>query len=83
MLFGKESDKYRHEGNAYGAGFTYGYQLPIAKRWNLEFNVGIGYMRMKYDRYACETCGFLKDKGETKNYFGPTKAGITLVFLIN
>ena len=83
MLFGKGSENYRHHGNAYGGGFSYGYQLLLGKRWNLEFNVGVGYMRMEYDRYDYTTCGELKNKSQTKNYFGPTKAGITLVFLIN
>ena len=83
MLFGKGSANYRHEGYAYGGGFSYGYQLPVARRWNLEFNLGIGYMRMNYDVYDCPTCGGLKEKSRTKNYFGPTKAGITLIFLIN
>ena len=83
MLFGKDSERYRHEGSAYGAGFSYGYQLPLARRWNLEFNVGVGYMRMKYDVYDCKTCGDVIEEGRTKNYFGPTKAGVTLIFLIN
>ena len=83
MFFGRSSKNYRHEGNAYGGGLSYGYQLPLAKRWNLEFNVGVGYMRMKYDVYDCTNCGGLKEKGRIKNYFGPTKAGITLIFLIN
>ena len=83
MLFGKGSENYRHEGYAYGAGFSYGYQLPIAKRWNMGFNIGLGYMRMKYDQYDCVNCGELKEKGVAKNYFGPTKAGITLIYLIN
>jgi len=83
MLFGKGSKSYRHEGNAYGAGFSYGYQLPIHTKWSVEFNVGVGYMRMKYDQYDCVDCGDIKEKGKTKNYFGPTKAGIKLVFLIN
>lgn len=83
MFFGKESKNYRYEGYAYGAGLSYGYQLPLAKRWNLEFNIGVGYMRMKYDQYDCSNCGELKENGATKNYFGPTKAGISLIFLIN
>ena len=82
LLFGKGSAKFRHQGNAFGAGLSYGYQVVISKHWNVEFNVGAGYMRMAYDRYDCTNCGTLKEKGNTKNYFGPTKAGISLIYLI-
>ena len=82
MLFGKGSKNYRHEGYSYGAGFSYGYQLMLHKRWNLEFNIGVGYMRMKYDKYDCTNCGKLKDSDVTKNYFGPTKAGVALIFML-
>lgn len=82
MLFGKGSEKFRHQGNAYGAGISYGYQLLLSKRWNVEFNIGAGYMRMTYDKYNCTNCGELKEKGATKNYFGPTKAGISIIYLI-
>ena len=82
LLFEKGSEKYRYEGLAYGAGFSYGYQLPLANRWNLEFNLGVGYMRMEYDRYDCITCGSKIDSKASKNYFGPTKAGITIIFLL-
>ncbi|MEG2675347.1 MAG: DUF3575 domain-containing protein [Muribaculaceae bacterium] len=81
MLFGKGSQNFRHEGNAYGAGISYGYQLVLGKHWNAEFNIGVGYMRMKYDKYECATCG-KKLSTETKNYFGPTKAGISLIYII-
>ena len=82
MLFGKGSKAFRHEGNAVGGGFSYGYQLPLAKQWKVEFNLGVGYMRMKYDQYDCANCGQLQEKGKVKNYFGPTSAGISLIFLI-
>lgn len=82
MLFGKGSKEYRHEGNAFVAGISYGYQLMLGKHWNLEFNIGVGYMHLKYDKYACPTCGKKVESGATKNYFGPTKAGISLIYII-
>lgn len=81
MLFGKGSQKYRHEGWAAGAGVSYGYQLILANHWNLEMNVGVGYARLKYDKYDCKTCGE-KIGSSSKNYFGPTKAGISLIYII-
>jgi hypothetical protein len=78
LLFSKE---YRYHGNAWGGGVNYGYDLPIGKRWNLEFTAGLGIYRMKYDRYACSTC----DREATpmqKTWVGPSRLGVTLMFLI-
>ena len=83
MLFGKQSKMFRHQGSAYGMGLAYGYLLKINKRWAAEFNIGAGYLQMRYDKYDCESCGKLYENGKTKNYFGPTEAGIKMVFLIN
>lgn len=82
MLFGKGSDDFRHEGWAAGAGVSYGYQLMLGRSWNLEFNIGVGYAQLQYDKYACPKCGE-KVGSETKHYFGPTKAGISLIWIIN
>ncbi|MEG0466927.1 MAG: DUF3575 domain-containing protein [Mucinivorans sp.] len=81
MLFGQGSQDFRHQGWAAGAGVSYGYQLMLGRHWNLEFNVGVGYARLEYEKYDCPTCG--KNLGrEVKNYFGPTKAGISLIYVI-
>lgn len=72
----------RYDGDMYGAGISYGYQLYIAKRWNLEATLGAGYARRNYDTYD----GVKRDNyvGKTKsNYWGLTKAGITLIYIIN
>jgi hypothetical protein len=78
LLFEKE---YRYDGIAYGAGVTYGYNLMLAKRWSLEFAVGVGVLGLDYDRYTCAAC----DRNAIpvkKIYFGPTNAAINLSFLI-
>lgn len=72
---------YRYEGYALGGGISYGYHLMLGEKWGLEFTVGAGIARMKYDRYGCELCDDRLDS-KTKTYFGPTKAGISLVFNI-
>ena len=77
-LFDKE---FRYDGSAYGGGLTYGYQVMLGKRWGLEFSISGGYVHFEYDKYNAGTDGELVDKFK-KSYFGPTKAGITLVFLI-
>lgn len=73
--------EYRYDGTAYGIGFSYGYHWMLSKRWGLEFNAGVGYMRLDYDRFDCISCNREGEKF-TKNYFGPTQAGISLVFMI-
>lgn len=78
MLFKKE---YSYDGYAIGAGVTYGYHWAVAKRWSLEFNVGLGYAYLNYDRGSCVKCD-PKPTLKTKHYFGPTRAGINLVFMI-
>jgi opacity protein-like surface antigen len=73
--------KHRYEGDLYGGGISYGYQFYLAPRWSLEASIGVGYAHMEYDVYKCETCGeFIKS--EKKDYFGPTQAGISLIYII-
>ncbi|MDR1716000.1 MAG: DUF3575 domain-containing protein [Prevotella sp.] len=72
---------YRYRGNAYGLGFSYGYQWILSNSWNLEATFGFGYMYMDYSRYECKTCGKKLEDG-SKHYFGPTRAGISLIYII-
>jgi hypothetical protein len=78
LLFDKE---YRYEGWAAGGGISYGYHWSVARRWSVEFGLGVGALYMKYDRYDCAACS--RDaKPYSKTYFGPTDASISLIFLI-
>lgn len=72
---------HRYEGWLAGAGVSYGYHWVLGNRWGLEATVGVGYAYLDYDKYPCAKCG-RKLASETKHYFGPTKAGITLIFMI-
>lgn len=74
-------DDYRYQGWGVGGGVSYGYQWRFNKRWGLEASVGVGYARMGYDKYPCEKCGE-KIGEEKKNYFGPTKAAISIIYTI-
>ena len=53
----------------------------LGKRWNLEATIGLGYIYTQYDKYECATCGKFKGNKD-KHYFGPTKAGISLIYII-
>ncbi len=82
LLFGQGSEQFRYEGWAAGVGFSYGYQFILSNRWSLELNVGVGYAYLNYDKYEHPRCGDLLEVGSTRHYFGPTKAGISIMFLI-
>ncbi len=73
--------KGRYKGYLYGAGISYGYQVILGERLGLEGTIGFGYARIDYDRFSCKTC---TDKSGPyhKNYIGPTKFGITLIYFI-
>lgn len=73
--------KYRYEGSFYGAGISFGYQWILGKRLNLEATIGVGYAKFEYDKYEYHAGGKFIKEG-TKNYIGPTKAGISLVYII-
>lgn len=78
-IFGMGHDRY--EGNLYGGGITYGYQWMLGKRWSMEGVIGLGYARLKYDRYECGSCG-KKLSENTKNYYGPTKVALNVIYFI-
>lgn len=71
----------RYEGYFYGAGISVGHQWILGKRWNLEASIGGGWARIHYDQYPCAECSPKVGHG-VKNYFGPTKATLTIVFFI-
>ena len=70
----------RYEGWAVGGGIAYGYALPLAKHWNMEFEIGVGYVYVHYKKFTCADCS--RELGEGHhNYFGPTKAAVNLVYI--
>ncbi|MDR0976703.1 MAG: DUF3575 domain-containing protein [Prevotellaceae bacterium] len=73
--------RYRYQGNLYGGGVAYGYHQILSPRWSLEYEVGVGYIYTKYNKFACERCGELKDK-QSKGYFTPTKVAVSLIYII-
>ena len=79
--FGNDLTGKRYDGWGVGGGVSYGYHLPMGGRWAWEFTVGVGYIYLKYDEYNCGTCDTHVGK-QAKHYFGPTKAGASLIFMI-
>ena len=65
-----------------GAGISYGYLLPLGEHWAGEFTLGAGYANMKYDTYYNIGNGARIDT-RTKNYWGITRVGISVVYRFN
>lgn len=72
---------YRLEGQLYGGGLTYGYQWIISNRVNIGVDIGLGYLYVDYDKFYCPTCGERVDHYRT-NYLGPTKVGVSIIYLL-
>lgn len=69
----------RYDGYLAGVGISYGYDWILSPYLNLEVSLGLGYAHLWYDkspRIYCEKC----KSSERKNYFGPTKASVSLVY---
>lgn len=72
---------YTYKGDMYGAGIAYGYHFPLKGRWSMEVTAGLGYVHLDYDKYICQGC--LELEGSYKrNYWGPTKAGVSLIYML-
>ncbi len=69
---------HRFEGQLAGIGGSYGYRWNFSHRWGLEATDGIGYAYLDYDKVECLACG-ARCGPETRNYFGPTKVGLSLI----
>ncbi|MDE6278291.1 MAG: DUF3575 domain-containing protein [Muribaculaceae bacterium] len=64
-------------------GLEYGYSLPIARRLNIDFSVALGYIGGTVEKFAPAPDGYyIWDSTVRKTWVGPTKAEISLVWLI-
>lgn len=73
--------KNAYEGNAYGGGLSYGYQLYLSPHWNIEFTAGVGFVSFKYNKTPFPSD---EEKGPKyrNDYFGPTKLGVSIMYII-
>lgn len=63
-------------------GFEYGYSLPIARRFNIDFTLGLGYLTGKYIEYVPADNFYVWEATKRKHWIGPTKLEVSLVWLI-
>lgn len=66
----------------YAAGVEYGYSLPVANRLNIDFTLGVGYWGGKYYEYIPLDGHYVWQATKKRHWFGPTKAEISLVWLL-
>lgn len=66
----------------YAAGIEYGYSLPVARRLNLDFSLGMGYWSGTYHEYDPVDGCYVWQSTKQRNWIGPTKAEVSLVWLI-
>ena len=72
-----------YQGKYYGAaGFSYGYSLPVSRHLAFEFSLGIGYLTTKDRKYTPYEESVVWTSSGQYNFIGPTKAKISLVWLI-
>lgn len=64
------------------ASVEYGYSLPVSRRLNIDFTLGVGYVGGKVVDYVPDGDRYLWQRTRHVNWFGPTKAEISLVWLI-
>lgn len=72
-----------YQGSLWSAGLSVGYQLHLARHLSVDFNLGLGYTRSEYDSFTVtDGVRVYKSRNRTKNLWGPTQAGISLVWTI-
>ena len=68
------------QGDLMGGGITGGYRLKLNRLLSLDFSLGIGCVHAEYDRYEVIDGVRVRQGKETKNWWGPVNAGVTLVW---
>lgn len=72
-----------YQGSMWGTGLTVGYQLPLSRCFSVDFNLGLGYTRFDYDTFGItDGVRVYKQRDRSRNFWGPTQAGISLVWTI-
>lgn len=66
----------------YGGGLEYGYTLPLRSNLNLDFTVGLGCLTGKVEKYIPADGHYVWLETKKRTWFGPTKAEISIVWLI-
>ena len=68
------------QGDLMGGGITTGYQLRLNKALDLDFNLGLGYLNVDFEKYEVIDDVRVRRGNETKDWYGPINAGVTMVW---
>lgn len=73
-----------NQGEYWSPGLTFGYAHKISKRWNMEYSIGAGWLTTNYRHYIglFDNTNLIWQYSGHENYFGPTKAKVSLVFML-
>lgn len=72
-----------YQGKYYGAaGLSYGYSRQVSQHLAFEFSLGIGYLTTEYQKYTPYEESLVWMSSGKYTFIGPTKAKISLVWLI-
>ena len=71
----------RYQGWGAGLGVGYGHAWVLGMHWNLEAEIGVGWIYTRYDVFPCAACGTKLESDRSHHYVGPTKAALSLVYL--
>ena len=70
------------QGDLMGGGITGGYQLRLNKALSMDFNIGLGYLNADCEKYKVIDGVRVRQGKESKNWWGPVSASVTLVWTI-
>ncbi len=76
--FGRMSPKL-----SYGGGVEYGYSFPVSNVFNIDISLGVGYLGGRFYEYVENEGHYVWRATVQQNWFGPTKGGVSLVWLID
>lgn len=71
----------RWKGWGVGAGFSYGHSWVLSTHWNLEAEIGIGWIYSRYDRYNASKPSQKIQDNKVHNYVGPTRLALNLEYV--
>lgn len=63
----------------WGAGLSYGYVLPIAKHFGMDFSISAGYAHLVYDCFYNIKNG-AKYTTQSRDWWGPTRIGVSIYY---
>ena len=70
------------QGDLTGGGITGGYLLRLNDALSLDFSLALGYLNADYEKYEVIDGVRVRRGNDTKNWWGPVNAGVTLVWTL-